>query len=202
MKDPARNPALISSFSFTGTIANIRKDGKTMQISINQNVAGRLPSDFRLILPLSAVTTDEFPYVQGDTVLVEDALLYEKEHEFRLRIEDMIQIRGTTADPGDVNTLSFSGTIVDVKEVTGYKLVYMEQSVMDHFRTTLEVMIPGSVGLDTQPKIGDIGFIKSAIFYEKNGTWRAKLVRSTYSILYTPDAVMDLGTIEARERFC
>lgn len=201
MKDPVRNPAFESSFSFTGTIASVSNAGKTMQLLIHQDAAGgRMPTDYKLIIPMSAVMTEEFPYVKGDTVLVEDALLYTKDSEVRLRIASMTQIRTTSAQPGELNSLSFSGEIVDVKEEAGYTLVQMKQTFEGIYTTSLEVVIPGSVKMD-MPKAGDIGFIKSAVLYEKSGVFRARISRPTYKVIYSPESVMFLGTIEAKEAF-
>ena len=203
MKDPSRNPAFESSFTFTGTITDIKCSAKKMQVMIRQDVAGgRLPTDYNLVIPAASVQTEDFPYAKGDTVMVEDALLYEKDSEFRLRIETMDQIRATTAQPGELNSLSFSGQIVEVKAESGYKLLLMEQNVKDTFLTRLEVILLDSAENEIQPKVGDIGFIKSALFYEKDSSFRARLTRSfTYKVLYTPDVVMNLGTIEAKEKF-
>lgn len=202
MIDPLRNPAFESSFSFTGTITRVEKDAKTMHLLIHQDAAGgRMPTDYKLVIPLSAVLTEEFPYMKGDTVLVEDALLYTKASEIRLRISDMAQIRATTAQPWEVNALSYSGEIVEVKEEAGFDLVLMKQTYKETFTTTLEVMIPKSLKMEESPKAGDIGYIKSAVLYDKQGQLRAKITRPTYKILYTPDAVMCLGTIEAKELF-
>ena len=202
MKDPAKNPAFESSFSFTGTITGIRKEGKTMQLLIHQDVfSGRFPTEFKLIVPLGILLTEEFPYVKGDVVFIEDALFYMKDSEFRLRIEDMTQIRSTTAQPGEVNAFSFSGEIVDVSKEQGYMLAVLKQSVQDFFETSLELVIPDSVKLEKMPKKGDIGFIKSASLYDKEGSVRARIARPTYKVLYSPDVVMKLGTIEAKELF-
>lgn len=202
MKDPLKNPSFESSFSFTGTITRVTEEGKTMQICIHQDAAGgRMPTDYKLIVPLSAVPTEDFPYMKGDTVMVEDALLYTKNSEVRLRITDMEQIRATTAHPGELNALSFSGEIIEVKEERGHIVAIMKQTYEGFFTTALEVVIPSSVKLDAPPKVGDIGYIKSAILYDKSGVFRAKMTRPTYKVLYTPDAVMCLGTIEAKELF-
>lgn len=202
MKDPLRDPAFESSFSFTGTITGVKRNDKIMQIMIHQGVAnGRMPTEYKLIIPMAAVMTEEFPYTKGDTVMVEDALMYTKDSEVRFRIASMTQIRTTTAQPGELNALSYSGEIVEIKEEAGYILALMKQTYADTFTTTLEVMIPRSAKMDA-PKAGDIGFIKSAILYEKNGKFRAKVSRpTTYKVLYSPDAVMFLGTIEAKEKF-
>jgi len=201
MKDPSKNAEFCSSFSFTGTIARITENGKTMQLTIRHFAAGRFQTDFKLVIPKTSVETEAFPFVQGDVVYVDDALMYVKDSEVRLRIPDMRQIRATSAQPGEFNTLSFSGKIVEVKEEKGYKLVLMEQNVKDTFMTSLEVVIPSSVKLDPMPKAGDIGYISHALLYDKDGIYRARLSRPTYSILYTPDVVMDMGTIEAKEAF-
>lgn len=203
MKDPSRNPALDSSFSFTGTIVDVAKTGKIMQVMVQQDVAGRLPTDYKLIIPAAALGSETFPYTQGDTVMVLDALLYTKNAETRLRISSMDQLRSTTARPGELNTLSFSGEIVEIKEGQGYDLVYLKQTYEETYTTILEVLFPKSLleKMERQPKVGDIGYIKSAILYEKIGSFRAKISRPTYKCLYTPDVVMYLGTIEAKEKF-
>lgn len=201
MKDPLKNPAFESSFSFTGTVAGVTRQGKIMRLLIHQDAAGgRMPTDYKLIIPLAAVMTEEFPYMKGDTVMVSDALLYTKNSEVRLRIASMEQIRSSSAQPGELNALSFSGEIVEVKEEAGCSIMLMKQTYADTYTTVLEVMIPRSVKMDA-PKAGDIGYIKSAILYEKNGVFRARLSRPTYKVIYSPDAVMFLGTVEAREKF-
>lgn len=200
MKDPSRNAELCSSFTFTGTIADIRRLSRALQLTISQMVAGRLKTDYILMIPFDA-ETDEFLYAPGDTVLVQDAMLYEKNSEMRLRISDLSQIRATSAQPGELNALAFSGRIVEVREENNYSLAQFEQTVADRFPTKLEVMFPSSVELEFPPKVGDIGFISHALFYEKDGRYRAKVERPTYSRLYSPDYVLDLGTIEAKELF-
>ena len=202
MKDPSRNASLLSSFTFSGTITNIVKTDKVMQLTIRQDVCGKLRTDFKLLIPLAAVTTDEFPYVAGDTVLVRDALLYEKDSEVRLRISSMAQLSATTAHPGEFNALAFSGKIVETKKEDGGDIVVMEQDVLDLFNTRLEFLIAPGVKLEAGPKVGDIGLIHSALFYDKGGCFRARISRPTYLVLYTPDVVMNLGTIEAKEVFC
>lgn len=202
MKDPCRNPELMSSFTFTGTIACVETSDKTLVLSIEHLAADRFLTDFKLIIPRASVGTEEFPFMPGEAVMVEDALVYEKDNEVRLRIADMSQIWVTTARPGEVNALSFSGKIVDIKEETGYNLVYLEQNVYDTFMTRIEVIVSDSVKMEYPPKVGDIGLITHALFYEKDGSFRAKLNRKAdYKVLYTPDVVMDMGTIEAKELF-
>ena len=202
MKDPSRNPALEASFSFTGVITDIERVGKKMQVQVHQDAAEKFPTDYKLVIPLSALQNEEFPYAAGDTVMIQDALLYTKDSEIRLRTAFMDQVSATTAQQGELNALSFSGEIVEVKEEAGYTLVLMKQTYRDKYTTILEVIIPSSVRLEQPPKAGDIGYIRSAILYEKEGGYRAKITRNnTYKVLYSPDAVMCLGTIEAREKF-
>ena len=201
MKDPAKNEAALNSFSLTGVIAGIEQQIKTLQLLIHQDVVGKMPTDFKLMVPKAILPEQIFPYVQGDTVMVEDALLYMKDSEVRLRIESMTQIRGTTASPGDFNTLSFSGKIVETKEEAGHLLVTVEQKVMDVFSTSLDFLIPKNVKMETLPKAGDIGLFKSAILYDKEGSFRARIDRPTYTVLYSPDIVMYMGTVEAKEAF-
>lgn len=201
MKDPCRNKELCSSFSFTGTITEIKNLSNVLHLTISQNVAGRLPTGYRLVIPKAVFDEEEQPFMRGDTVMVQDAVLYERNSEFRVRIAEKSQIRATTAQPGELNALAFSGEIVDVREESGYLLILIEQNVADRFPSKLEVMIPKSVQLEHPPKVGDIGLIDNAILYEKDGLYRAKINRATYKILYTPDYVLDLGTIEAKETF-
>ena len=200
MKDPSRNAEFCSSFTFTGTIVDIRRLNKALHLTVSQMVAGRMKTDYILIIPFDA-DSEEFPYAPGDTVFVQDALLYEKNSEMRLRISEVSQIRATTAQSGELNALAFSGRIVEVRKEQNYSLVLFEQTVADRFPTRLEVLFPATVELEFPPKVGDIGYISYALFYEKDGLYRAKVDRSTYKRLYSPDFILDLGTIEAKEMF-
>lgn len=200
MKDPCRNTELVSSFSFTGIIARIETLSNVLHLTIEQTVAGRLPTSYRLVIPRS-VFDDEFPYSKGSTVMIQDAVVYERNSELRLRIADRSQISATTAAPGELNALAFSGEIIEVRKEQGYALVLFEQTVADRFPTRLEVMLPDTVELEHPPKVGDIGLVDHALLYEKDGLPRAKLTRPTYKVLYTPDYVLDLGTIDAKEAF-
>lgn len=203
MRDPATSTDILSAFTFTGTISEIVKNPKIVCITVFQCVAGRLPTEYKVIIPVSALVDGEFPYIQGDTVLIQDALMYEKNAEVRFRIDSIEQMKSTSADPGTFNALSFTGKIVEIRKEKGCTLAVMEQNVRDHFKTSVEVMFLDSVEMDEKPKVGDIGFIHSALLYEKDGSYRARLGRpDLFKVLYTPDAVMCLGTVEAKEEFC
>lgn len=201
IKDPCTDAEFINGFTFTGTITEIVSTAKTINLTIHQNVVKRIPTDYKLLIPLTALSDGEgFPYSQGDAVLVQDALVYENNGEIRLRINSLMQIK-LCNEEGLFNCLSFTGKIVEIKEEDRFKLVSMEQNVKDNFLTRIEVMILNNLTV-YPPKVGDIGFIYSALFYEKDGSYRAKIERPTYKCFYTPDIVMDMQTVEAKELFC
>ena len=195
-----KNPEFDNRFSFSGTITRIRKTKTCLHVTINQNVAGTMGTDFRLVVPHSAlVESDSFPYAQGDTVLVQDAVLYEKANELRLRVSRPGQIK-PCSEQGLVNSLSFSGKIIDVKEEKSYLLVRLAQTVDQRFETGLEVLVTKSVGI--RPKPGEVGYVCAAIMYDKDGVYRAKIELPTqYKLLYSPDIIMSLGKTDASERF-
>lgn len=200
IKDPCTDSSFRNGFTFSGTITDIVKSAKKLEITVHQIVAGRIPTDYKLLIPLTAIPDDsEFPYIQGDTVLVQDALVYEKNGEIRTRISSPLQIK-RCSDEGLLNSLSFTGKIVEVQEEARFKLVTMEQDVRETLKTRIEVMVLNTLSV-YPPKVGDIGFIWDALFYEKDGKYRAKLERDTYKCFYTPDIVMDMQTIEAKELF-
>lgn len=188
-----------SSFSFSGTITKLGRDKKSWHVLIHQNVAGKLPTDFRLVV--QATKDADFPYEPGSRVYVEDALVYQKEGELRLKIDSLEQIALINQD---INSLSFSGEVVDVKEEPRAYIVTLKQNVIDVFETKIDVLILKSFKLKEPPRIGDTGFIRSALLYEKDGSPRARIKRgSQYSVLYTPEDVLklNLGAVDATEVF-
>ena len=192
-----KNPEFDSCFTVTGKIASIRKAGRSLHLLVQQNVAGKLPTTFKVVYPAKA--GPEFSYRVGDTVLLQDMILYQKDGELRLKVPNIRLIRHCQ-EQDLLNTLSFSGRVTDVTVNKAHRLIILQQTVADRFETTLEVLIPSSVPVPV--KKGDVGYIRSAFLYQKNGLFRAKIENeSQYKCLYSPDKVNDLGTVEAKERF-
>lgn len=195
-----KNPEFMNSFTFTGTITRIKETKSCLHVTINQNVADTMSTDFRLVVPFSALPDRQFLFSEGDIVLVQDAVMYEKANEMRLRVERPGQIR-VCSQQGLFNSLSFSGKIVELKKGgKNFDLMKIQQTVCGKYVTTLEVLVMDTV--KAQPKQGEIICITSAMLYDKNGLYRAKIENpSEIKLLYSPDTVLFLGKTDAKERF-
>lgn len=194
-----RNPDFDNRFSFSGRIARIKKAPTAYHVTISQNVAGMMPTEYCLVVPDKALTEEGFLFSEGESVFIQDATLYQKGSELRLRICRQSQMR-LCADEFVLNSLSFSGQIIENKEEKNCRMIKLKQTVDGRFETTLNVLVAKSVEATLKP--GEIGYIKSALLYEKDGAYRARIERSSqYSLLFSPDIVMELQRTEAKERF-
>lgn len=195
----------INLATFSGEIIGIKEDdGKGILCILRQKVAMQFDTTIALFIPNSLVAgfKKKFKVKKGETILVIDGVIYEKNNVVRIKASSLSQLLLLEADAPDYNSVSFNGIVTNVDDIEGGRVLSIKQEVCSVMQTTFDVFIPASLLKNNsfeKVKQQDNILVTRGTIYTKDGMIRIRITEPTQ--LQEVQEDFFLGEETAKDKF-
>lgn len=194
----------VNNNSFAGEIIGITKEDENLLIILNQKVQGVFNTAVALFIKKDLVKgfLKEFNPKQGETLLIINSYLYEKNDIIRMKVDSLDQIIKKTSS--QLNSFNITGEVTNiVEEETGGKTLFIYQKVGGAIPTKYEISVSKQI-VSTQKGMQDLQvhdsiYVTNGILYTKDGTVKIRVSRPS-DIMQVPKCY-NLGSCSAEEKF-
>ena len=194
----------VNNNSFAGEIIGITKEEENLLVILNQKVQGVFNTAVALFIKKDLVKSflKEFNPKQGETLLIINSYLYEKNDIIRMKVDSLDQV--IKKQSSLLNNFNLTGEVTGiVEEETGGKTLFIYQKVGGTIPTKYEISVSKQI-VSTQKGVQDLQvhdsiYVTNGVLYTKDGSVKIRVSHPS-DIMQVPKCY-NLGECSAKEKF-